>query len=494
MKQVRTVYLVNAGNDAGISAIANDHSFPALGILTLGTWLQNSFSDIHIVARDGGVISSERINQEIGELRPDVVGISVLSTSYQNGLATAQAANGVGAKVVLGNDHAAQLSRRILEKRPYVDFVIGSEYGEKSLELLIRALRGEDIPLGAIPHLTYRQHGQVCSPDSGTGNLSIIGPSAYGDLRRTRALDIFPVPDRTLYPEEHWKSYLSNYLAKFSGLHLDEAVIGVATMNRARGCSRANDETKCKFCDMFLDPAFSSPKLFWTDVREAHRQVGANVFYEVCDSLSSFPEFVHGLVQERPRDLGFDPKFFVYAQAVELVRNPDLVKVMKELGVFRVNIGLESGSDDTLKHMKGRDDSVEKNERVVRLLRENQVYLYGSLVLGSDAETPASLCQTVAWAKKIIREGLIADIEAQPVLPLPNNFYGRKFRHSGLLTAEESQSDWPWDIDSIAQRYIDRFSGVTYQDTLHAAWEIRECAKEHRINFGSGVSRKNNYR
>ena len=35
-----SVYLVNAGNDPGFASIANDATFPALGVLALGTWLK----------------------------------------------------------------------------------------------------------------------------------------------------------------------------------------------------------------------------------------------------------------------------------------------------------------------------------------------------------------------------------------------------------------------------------------------------------------------
>ena len=58
MVNIDLVYLVNAGNDIGMSSIANDHSFPALGVLALGTWLKNHVPDIEVVVRDGGVIGN----------------------------------------------------------------------------------------------------------------------------------------------------------------------------------------------------------------------------------------------------------------------------------------------------------------------------------------------------------------------------------------------------------------------------------------------------
>ncbi len=333
MTAVNSIYLVNAGNDAGISSIANDGSFPALGVLALGTWLQKTQPDLEVIVRDGQVRSTASIIAEIEAKKPGIVGVSVLSTSYQSALAIAEAAKDCGAYTVLGNDHAAQLSRKILEKRAYVDFVLGSEYGERPLELVIRSLRGEPIELGGIPDLTFRHNGEVVGFDyqRDKANLSIIHSSVYLGLSRATALDTFPVVDRKQFPVDHWRTYLENYLARFSNLHKGEEVTGVTTMNRARGCSRAKDP--CSFCDMLLDVSLSSPKMFWGEVKEAHRQVGATVFYEVCDSFTSFPGLIEGIVQERPT-LDFTPKFFVYAQAIEVVQRPQLVQLLQKMGVF----------------------------------------------------------------------------------------------------------------------------------------------------------------
>ena len=91
-------------------------------------------------------------------------------------------------------------------------------------------------------------------------------------------LDIFPVVDRTLYPKQHWRTYLKNYRAKFGHLHSDHAVTGVTTINRARGCSRAKEPHTCKHCDMLLDTSMSSAHVFWKEVQVANRQVRADIF------------------------------------------------------------------------------------------------------------------------------------------------------------------------------------------------------------------------
>ena len=59
MTNLDLIYLVNAGNDSGMSSIANDHSFPALGVFALGTWLKNYLPQIEVVVRDGGIVGNK---------------------------------------------------------------------------------------------------------------------------------------------------------------------------------------------------------------------------------------------------------------------------------------------------------------------------------------------------------------------------------------------------------------------------------------------------
>tara|TARA_Y100000310_G_C20644556_1_gene795830 strand:+ start:468 stop:1934 length:1467 start_codon:yes stop_codon:yes gene_type:complete len=484
------VYLVNAGNDVGMSAIANDSCFPALGVLALGTWLQKRIPEIEVICRDGQVASMDEISEVWWNNNLLLVGISTLSTSYQNAIEIAHRAAVFGTSIVFGNDHAAQTAATMMEQQAIVTQVIGSEYGEESLEALIRHIltKPYDEDPVEVPHLSfYGRKGPVIS-DNSARSTSIVNSRLNPSGVRKGALDVFPIVDRTLYPESHWQAYLKNYKAKFGHLH-DEEITGVTTMNRARGCSRQK-EYVCKHCDMGLDIAFSSPEMFWREVRAAHEQVEANVFYEVCDSLSSFGSFVKSVAEQRPEDLGFNPHFFVYAQAIDLVRKPKMVEQFQEMGVFRANLGLESGCDTTLQHMKGKYDSVETNYVALKMLHDEGIHVYGSFVLGTEAETPETLDKTVTWIKRIISEGLIQDIEVQPILPLPNNYYGQVLVDSGLWVPT---MDWPQNTDSISRTYIDNCSGISYDEAIAAANEVRDFSRG-KVNFGSGVSQENNYK
>jgi len=543
------VYLVNAGNDPSQSAIANDGSFPAAGVLALGTWLQNRMQgEVDVICRDGQVHSMDKIKQDIEKNMPGVVGISTLCTSYQNALEIAEAAKSVGSKVVLGNDHASQNAIAIIDNQRDVDYVLGAEYGELPLELLVRRERGENIPLEEIPSLTYRDsHGSAIGFDfeRDKQSLSILDTrSGYSQLlqragiplKPSTALNLFPVINRNLFPQSHHQAYLSNYLDRFAHMHVDKEflsslkkqlphwneeghsdrdayhahvvaeaqkyVSGVSTMNRARGCNRRpgmkyNDV--CKHCDItgvrVGESVQSTPELFWEEVQAAFDQIGANSLYEVSDSFISFPNLLRGVAESRPSNLSFNPQLFVYGQARDIANHPERVQMLKDMGVFRVNLGLESMCDTTLKHMKSPRDSVEQNYRALEHLKDAGIHVYASFVLGSEAETPYSLRQTTERVIDLLKRGYLSDVEAQPVLPLAGNYQGGWMKNENFWVVDKEHPDWPINVDDMSRTYINASNkfGVTYDDCIAAANEIRAAARSVGANFGSGVSARRNY-
>ncbi|WP_121574403.1 B12-binding domain-containing radical SAM protein [Brenneria alni] len=487
------IYLVNAPNDPTMSKIANEQCFPALNMLVLGTWLKKRIPEFEVICSDGGIVGEEEILSDIKRLKPWFVGISVLAPTYAPALRIASEAKKIGAYTTFGNDQASQLSYKILQYRKEVDFVLGAEYGEYPLEKLIRKLAYDDCNFSDIPSLTWRNaNGDITgfNYDTDKHKLGILNHELLGDRDRDNALDIFPATNRLLYSEGIWSTALNNYKKSFGHLHHGALPSGITTMNRVRGCSRANEKIKCKHCDMLLDISFSSPHRFWEEVKLANQQIHAELFYEVCDSLTSFASYMRKLVNFRPYDLGFDPYFFIYGQALDIVRNEELVSTLKKLNVFKMNIGLESGSNHTLKMMKGKRDSVDVNYAALRKLKKTGIYVYGSFVLGTEFETESTLRETIEWIKKIIQEGIISDIEIQPILPTPQNYYGKRMISDGL---KFSENDWPFNVDEISREYIEKYCPVDYDTIIDAAKEVRHEASHYKLNFGSAVSGQEKY-
>ena len=490
---VRNVLLVNVGMDKDVSSIANDGSFPALGVVSLATVINKYFPHIEVLSIDGQVTALEKIEDIIYDRRPDLVGLSVLGSSYKNSVHLAKVAKSAGAITVFGNDHAAALGRQIMGRQKDVDYLCAADIGEFAFAALIQYLNG-DRSITTVPKLMCRSEDNIIF-----NNIPEIDFTKT-DGKRAYILDLIPVPNRKLLAPENWSSYLQTYLKRYGRLHPNEQITGVTTMNRARGCARAKNP--CNFCGIAdLTPRLSSPSMFWNDVRGAILDINANVFYEAFDSFSSAPRWIEDVVAAKPHDIG-DPKFFVYTQASETTRR--LVDLYKKLGVYRVNMGLEAGDTTMLRRLKGPRDSLEKNKEACLLMKEAGLPIYGSLVLGGQGETYETLQNTITFAKWLIDNEMMAALEAQPLYPDFGALTGRWMMNpSEAKRAADEQGftilDEPYllsmkskygdtdqiDFDEISRDWNRIFCNVPWHDLIAATSEIVEYAARNNTVFGS---------
>lgn len=497
-RKVQRVLLVNACSDSDVSSIANDGTFPSLGVVSLATVLLRDHPGLDVIALDGQVTPMSEVEELIRDFEPQVLGIGVLATSYGNTLRLAEAGKNIGAVTILGNDQAAAMGRQILQHREAVDYVCTADVGEFAMSAFVGALNGER-PLTSVPGLLYRTPGGIEQnrlPEIPADEIK----ARTGGALHSSVLDAVPIPDRTLMPESNWNQYLHNYLQRYGALH-DEEITGVTTMNRARGCARV--KAPCHFCGiMDLSLRFSSPGVFWDDVRAAQKDVSASIFYEAFDSMSSSPRWVKSLVDAKPDDIQ-DPKFFVYTQAAETT--PRLVGLYRQLGVYRVNMGLESGDTRMLKVLKGPRDSLENNQRACRLFKEAGIPIYGSLVLGGPGENHDSLDNTIAFSRWLIDNEMMASVEAAPLYPDFGALTGQWLMNPNLarqvakekgfeILDEELLDSMPAkygatdmvNFDEVSHDWCKIFSRVTWDELIEVTHTIRSYAERRGTVTGSG--------
>ncbi len=478
----KTIYLVNAGNDAKYrKGVVHGCGFPPLSVVSLGTVVEQ-YTDWHVKVFDGHGTEESEIIAAIEQDKPRVAGVSVLSTSYQSALAIANAAKRAGAITIFGNDQAAITGRAMLRSRPSIDYICTADVGEPSLLEFLEFMDGKR-SVEQVSSLLYRK-----------GN-EIVENSHHVDLgNRFTYLDQIPIPNRSLVPQSVLQKYLDGYRAQYP----DEGVTGTATINRFRGCARVKDP--CAYCGIAdLTIRASSPTVFWDDVRAAH-ELGANRLFEAGDSVSSVPSYLEQLVAAKPKGLSWDA--FVYTSARETT--PKLVELYRSLGVFRANMGLDSGDDAMLHRLKGSQDSVAQTKLAVELLRDADIKVYASFVLGGPGETRESLENTVAFTKWLIDNKLVDGTEAQPLFPEINARSGKMLLNPEYAQRRAEQEGWKikdagflremptkWgnhenpDPEEISRDWASIFSEIPYDELLHTAARIRDYSRKHGVLSGS---------
>lgn len=489
---IRSIQIINCFNDDGSSESGNTTCYPPLGVISIASYLKKNNAQLHldkIEVIDGDRYSS--LSEIEALIDADIIGFSVLSANYKNSLHLAKFAKGCGRLVVFGNDHASHLAKQIMEKHTEVDYIISGDNGELSLFQLINELNGEK-RLSAVDNLHFRIFGNIeatrCS---------------YKSIKTLPMIDMSVIDDYTMY--------FNNYNARYGRWH-DYFVRNMST-NFAKGCSwGSNKKSRCLYCDIYdLNIDFVHPNRVWEQLLQMKERYNINWIYEVCDNFTSLDRvyfektsYIDLLIKTKPSNL--DIEWFVYARASDI--NDKLLIKLKEIGVRRLNIGLDSGDNSTLRTLN-KGATFKRNIQALEKISRHGFQLYSSIVLASANETHESLENTIAFAEMacdICAENLVA-LTVSPLLPLPGSKawvllldqnagarYGAKHgftpKYNDDFFEKYGEKDC-FDLHQLANDWINTFCGASVDEVWSASKRIQEiCAKSSIFTGGFGIPDK----
>ncbi|MFW9950838.1 MAG: B12-binding domain-containing radical SAM protein, partial [Candidatus Thorarchaeota archaeon] len=198
------------------------YGFPPMGILYLGTYLNEHNFDVSILDQFARDYSIEDTLKWIKIEDPDILGFSTITTAG-TGRSSAAIAKRVkeeinpNVKVLFGNYHATFNDTRILNKYSFIDACVRGEGEQTLLEIAEKSEKGRGFE--DIRGLTYRNNGRVIRNN---------------DRPLLENIDTLPYPNRSLLGDVEYKN-------KVEGLDLS---IGKFTsIASSRGCA-----FKCTFC------------------------------------------------------------------------------------------------------------------------------------------------------------------------------------------------------------------------------------------------------
>lgn len=292
----------------------NKHSRmnPPLGLAYIGAVLLKN--DYSVSAEDFNVstFTSERVAALLERRAPRILGISVSTETYLNGLKLAEIARTVNPEitVVMGGPHASVMYEEVLREKS-VDVVVRGEGEFTMLDLAGCLLRGQS-RLSEIRGIAYRQDGDLqLTPE----RPFICDP------------DVLPYPARELFP-------LPMY---------DQP--GQLLMSRG-GCP-----FNCVFCAVNNiwqgGRRFRDPDRVLEEVQYIGETMGISDIGFSDDTFTLNRQRVLTLC-EKAR--GLQGRFnwgWSCTTRVDLV-DRELLKAMREAGCYRVAYGVETGSQEVL--------------------------------------------------------------------------------------------------------------------------------------------------
>lgn len=493
------ILLVNSPNEVSLDKKnANYSLFPHIGIVQLATRLKLSLGNrIEVEVFDGGIASLSEVEEKILCYQPNLVGISVLTPTYAQGLKIAQISKSINAITVLGDEHAIFFSEIILENRPEIDFIIVNDVAEQPFLELISALL-DNRPLDSVDSLVFRQNNQI----------------------KTNAKKRYWLHEQNTRPDLSFiqsslATYAHKYAEAFGNLH--KRPMNVVTINNARGCE--NGRKRCSYCSIAdLTVNVGAPEHFWQTIESYHEEYNINLFFEVYDSFTASPTYISKLLSAMPTkikqkiDHG-EIELMVYARALGLIQK-GRIDQLKRLGVRRVNIGLDSGDEKMLLAQRKNKTTDETNLLALTMLKDAHMTIHGSYIFGAPGETVKSMQKTYDHIQDTIERVPFSTLEASKLYPLANSpiwdmmlnydnpiFYSNsleidrdlaalgisisdkikkelvdKYAHKDLICLEDIRADWYNHFTHVAEVEVENI--VTKVDNL---------LEKNRIKTGKNI-------
>ena len=298
---------------------------------------------------------SDALPRILGEFRPELVGVTCMTTDAYQARAVAYCAKAMlGAQVftVIGGHHPTLAPEE--HDHECIDAVCIGE-GEDTLLELVEHLDGGGArdALDEIAGLVFRREdAQVSTPQRS----------------QARALDSFPAPARAL-------------LEPYSGRYFYGAAQGMASIQTSRGCA-----FDCSFCAI------------WEFYERKVRFLSAE---GIVDRMQAAPEpFVmflddnflthRGRMEELCAEIerrGVKKWWMIQGRTDFIVENEDLLRRMRDCGLCMVLSGYETNDPEVLAELK-KDNTRENNRRAAELLHELGICTTGIFMTRPEFEAP----------------------------------------------------------------------------------------------------------
>ncbi len=242
--------------------------------------------------------------------------------------------------VVVGGHHATIRPEDFND--PNIDLVVIGE-GVAAIREIARNLE-QGMPLRGIPGLALPGR-----------EMEFSVPRPFTDL------DCLPLPDRSL-TARYRRNYFSEWLKP------------MASVRTSAGC-----RNQCRFCALWT---ITGGRYLRRDpervVEELKTIEEPNVFF--CDDESMCDARRMDVLADRIRDEDIRKRYFLYARADTIVRNPALFAKWRSIGLSQVFVGMESFSDDRLREMK-KGITTDQQSAAARILEELGILLYASFTV-----------------------------------------------------------------------------------------------------------------
>jgi anaerobic magnesium-protoporphyrin IX monomethyl ester cyclase len=373
---------------------------PNLGLNSIAANIQNKTIDVKVL--DLVLAKKQPIQYLLHYLKfynPDIVGFSCMTFQYDDTIKLARLVKEYKREiiVIIGGYHPTVEFENLFDGslKQNIDFIIRNE-GEITFNLLIEQIQSNK-NYQDIPSLSYVDSGRIFHNPQG----NILD------------LDHVKIPDR------------ENRVLK-KGFHILGNPADV--IETSRGCVN-----HCKFCSIrqMYHTTFRKYKIerVIEDIRDA-RHRGAQAILIVDDNITADVIRFESLCKEIMDNKLNDSKYAVQASIPDLIRAPNLPKLMSEAGVHICFLGIENIRDRNIDFLNTKQIQHTEIQDIINELQGYGITVIGSFIIGNPEDTREIIYDNFHYANNIN-----VDIPLFLILtPFPKTEIREELLNSGLIT------------------------------------------------------------
>jgi len=370
----------------------NNYNVKILDALTEGFSIREILKDTGLIKVG---LTDEQISESVKEFNPDIVGISNQFTSQASTMfEVSDLVKKIDKKitVVVGGVHPSSDPLRCI-KYKNIDFVITGE-GEYAFLQLINSLN-ENKDFKNIKGLLYKINDRIYSnlPYLPIENLDEIPFPAYHLLPIVKSIEISKL-DQSMRNTDK-----TGYLPVIS----------------SRGCPFS-----CIFCGANLLVSkkwrFRSPKNFVDEIEFLKNKYNISTFTFEDSNFTLDQERAQKICDEiikRKLNIKWSLPNGIRADKV----NDELISKIKEAGCHSVTLGIEHGNQEYLNKFINKALDLKNVERAVKIIKKYKISVSGFFMMGFPNETIDLIDDTISFAIKLARKGMMPLFSI--VIPLP---------------------------------------------------------------------------
>jgi radical SAM superfamily enzyme YgiQ (UPF0313 family) len=370
-------------------------ALPPLGLGYLASSLRKEFGADRFEFK----IVDRRIEEEIKEFNPDIVGISSVSQNYNRAIEYARIAKKYNLPVIVGGVHISALPSTLTSDMDVGVIGEGEETIIDLFNLFEEQRHFNEKALADIKGIVFGKEGEIVV----TAKRKPIEP-----------LDKIPMPDRDLFDIKQ-----STY------------------MFTSRGCPY--NCTFCASCRFWGKVRFFSPEYVVNEIKILINKYGVKEIAFADDLFVANKARIKTILELLNKEDIIGKVKFACSARSNIVTD-ELALLLKEMNVPAIGMGLESGSLRTLQYLKGTNITVQDHINAITIFRRHGIEPHASFIIGSPQESKKDVLETLSF----IKGNRLMSFDLYVLTPFPGTPVWEYAKARNLVN-----EDMDWDILNV---------------------------------------------